>query len=62
MLTCSPNWPSSVFLTYGSPVRLAALAGRTMWGNGEQRTDLVKVVLVELANKGRKVGMFKHPR
>lgn len=27
MLTCSPNWLSSVFLTYGSPVRSAALAG-----------------------------------
>jgi len=24
--------------------------------------DLVKVVLVELANKGRKVGVFEHPR
>ena len=52
ILTCSPNWLSSVFLTCGRPVRSAGLAG----GKGRrQKTDLVEVVFVELANKGRKV-------
>jgi hypothetical protein len=28
----------------------------------EKKTNLVKVILVELANEGRKIGVFKHPR
>ena len=33
-----------------------------MKGGREKKTNLVKVILVELANEGSEIGMFKHPR
>jgi len=51
-----------VFLTYGIPDRLAALAGGGEEGNEVKMTNLVEIVLVELADKGREVRMFEHAR
>ena len=51
--TCSPNWLSSEFLTW---VRCE----KSVWNDGEERAYLVKVVFVELADKGSKIGVLEH--
>ena len=43
------------------PISGACRRGRG-GGNEVKMTDLVEIVLVELADKGRKVRMFEHPR
>jgi len=52
-----------VFLTYGRPVRSdgARRARKVRRGKGK-KTDLMEIILVELADEGSKVGVLEHPR